>query len=437
MKKLYNFTFSQIFILMVAVLSLASCRQENETFLVRETDRISFDNYRFGKQSITLRCNGEWHAVIPPGAEWVSVTPNKGVGDGSFQWIDIEAGTNRDDEREATVYLECDGRQFPITVTQIGGRVKFNNVSFVGALSQKEVSIAKVSIQYSQAVGDEVVTLKCILEGAADGLSVDSVTPTFNTGTGEILLNINGKPKSFGDLTLTLYANDKVVGSAKTTVAKAPDRPKEDINVVWHIIPTAGTADDEAELQARHPEWLSETHTLNADQGSGVFSVVEAEGKTAKAINSWGYPSGLILFKGLYLNDYMLFTLPIKDFPAGNKLRFKGSIGTSASGAAFFMIEYSTDGTEWIVADGAQTGTFNNKTFNYHVRGFTSTTTVGENVGNFDHTFPVRKTINNGTLYVRMRVCGNVRTDLTTTITTGGGGAMRLKGDISFTLPED
>lgn len=431
-----NFVLLFISILVTAI-CFTGCKQEDEEkYLVRETDSITFDSNLKSSKTITLRCNGEWHAVIPDGAEWVSFVPEKGVGNGSFENLEVVADDNRGAERETTVYLECAGVQYPIKVKQADGQIIYSDVAIVGSLKHKEISEAKITVNYNKAFGDEKVTVSGKIEGGVSGIAIDPTEINLQKGNGQLSVDIKGTPASDGDISILISINDKEIGSIKTTVLKADELPVEGLPVSWNFSPIKGTADDVSALKAAHPEWLSKEHYCGSDAGSGRLSIVEATGKTATAVNGWGFNDGHLYLKGLYLDDYILFSVPVKNFKANTKLKFKGSIGGSGSAAAFFMIEYSTDKTNWTQAEGAQTGTFNDKTFDYHIQAVDATTTVGDNCGNFDKTFSIKDAVENGTIYIRMRVCANVRVSLTSTITNTGGGSNRIKGVTSISIVE-
>ncbi len=428
------------FLALTAVLSttLQGCSSDDgmESPLVRETDEVDFSGNLESSKSITLRCNGAWHSVIPEGAEWVSVSPSEGVGDGSFSWIDIIAANNRGDQREATIFLECDGKRFPITVSQGEGFIRYSDFTVYGVIKEGVESDAQISVKYSRSFGDETIDVRGEIRGDVTGIDVVPAKVDLDKGEGRFTVNVIGTPSGAGEIAITLYINNIEVGTITHTVLKADEIPVEDFPVQWNFMPTKGTAADRDALRALHPEWVGDEHYCTSDIGNGTISVIEAEGKTAASLSLWNFNDGHLYLKGLYLDDYFLFTVPVSRLAAGQQINFKGSIGGSGSAAAFYMIEYSVDGVSWHQADGAQSGTFNNKTFDYHLRAVDGTTTIGDKTGNFSNTFTVNHPINNGTLFIRFRVCANVRVTLDNTITNKGGGSSRLKGTITISLVE-
>ncbi|MFQ7502827.1 MAG: hypothetical protein ACLRMJ_06300 [Alistipes finegoldii] len=69
------------------------------------------------------------------------------------------------------------------------------------------------------------------------------------------------------------------------------------------------------------------------EDGRAYITVVEADAKTASAVNSWGYNDGHAYLKGLYTGDYWLQKIPVKYLVSGTKINCTGSIGGSGSSA--------------------------------------------------------------------------------------------------------
>ena len=216
--------------------------------------------------------------------------------------------------------------------------------------------------------------------------------------------------------------------------------PVEGLPVQWRFSEIMGGDPEKTDLQKRQPEWTTDKHTLNSDVGSATITVVEAEGKTAAALNSWGYNNGHAYIKGLYYNDYWLMTIPVKYVASGTVLNAKGCFGGSGSAAAFFLLEYSADSLTWHQADGAKTETFTIKEKPveaiYHVQACDVPKFPDDAACSFDCTFPVEVDIPNGNLYIRLRVSANIRITQNNTITTGGGGSNRLAKTWSVSVVE-
>ena len=145
------------------------CKDDEGSYLVRETDIIQFSSNLASSQRITLRCNGAWRAVVPEDAQWLSTTPSEGVGTGEFEWITVSATHNRSAERTATLYLECNGVQYPITVTQANGAIIYGTPTLDGNLIEGEASEASIRFTYSHAYGDETFAVNCPPSRDCDG----------------------------------------------------------------------------------------------------------------------------------------------------------------------------------------------------------------------------------------------------------------------------
>ena len=146
-------------------------------------------------QRITLRCNGAWRSVVPEDAQWLSTTPSEGVGTGEFEWITVSATHNRSAERTATLYLECNGVQYPITVTQANGAIIYGTPTLDGNLIEGEASEASIRFTYSNAYGDETIAVKCTPSGDCDGLSVAGTSFELTNGSATLALDIEGTPR--------------------------------------------------------------------------------------------------------------------------------------------------------------------------------------------------------------------------------------------------
>ena len=61
--------------------------------------------------------------------------------------------------------------------------------------------------------------------------------------------------------------------------------------------------------------------------------------------------------KGLQKDDYWLMAFPVKNLKEGTRIAFEAAVGCSGSGARYYALEYSADGTNWFLAEGAETVT--------------------------------------------------------------------------------
>lgn len=105
------------------------------------------------------------------------------------------------------------------------------------------------------------------------------------------------------------------------------------------------------------------------------------------------------LMSGAKAGDYWQFSVPVKNFAAGTKLKLATYTQSSASGPGFFLLEYSVDGEQW-TAVNTQTDDTGDYTISLLNKG-------GEQVA-IEETFTVAEAVTDGTIHVRMRICRNV-----------------------------
>ena len=414
-----------------AVISAGSCQNEEE-YLVRETDAVRFDTPRENKRKITLRCMGAWKTVVPQGAEWISTTPSEGVGDGSMEFIYVNAAVNRGAERTATIYLENGGKQYPITVSQADGVIVWGDLTLTGDIVEGETVRASLTLPYSNTIGDEEVNVTCVVSGSVSGLEISPVSAHLDADAGKIEIPVSGTPSGSGNITISASVDEVVVASVVAKVYGEDEVILEGLPVQWAFKDAKGTSNDKTALKAAKPEWEENEHYVKSDNQNGAASItaVEAAGKTAEAMNSWGYNDGHIYIKGFYVDDYWLMTIPVKNLPEGKTIKVEGSVDGSGSAAAFFLVEYSVDGEAWTACGGSNTwtGEIDEVEMNVPYHGQAQDAISDGSKGDFTATFTMPSRISDGNLYIRARVSANVCVKLDGKITTGGGGSNRLKG---------
>ena len=308
MKRIYQFL---LLAAGCAALTTA-CSDDDDSYLVRETDSIRFASCLASSKQITLRCNGSWRTVIPEDAGWLSTSPSEGVGSGAFEWIAVSATHNRSAERTATIYLESGGRQYPITVTQADGAVVYGAPYVEGNLIEQEASKSRLCFTYANAYGDETIDVSCTLSGDSQGLSVAGASVRLVNGGATVALDIAGTPTVPGYAAFAVSVDGVQIGTARAKVYAMSEMPIEGLPVTWEFCPVKGSTEDVNALKARQPDWVTASHSLVSEDGRAYITVVEADAKTASAVNSWGYNDGHAYLKGLYTGDYWLQKIPVK-----------------------------------------------------------------------------------------------------------------------------
>lgn len=145
-----------------------------------------------------------------------------------------------------------------------------------------------------------------------------------------------------------------------------------------------------------------------------------------------------VLATGMPVGGYWLFTVPVKDMPAGTyNITYNHS--ASATGPNYFLMEVSVDGQNWVPA-GAQTTT---ETFKDGSNGREVTWTYALNQGganaanvactvDVDYTAPALPGEN--TLYVRAKIADDMAYGATKAM--GGSGTNRIWGPCEITFAE-
>lgn len=280
------------------VLLAAACSDDDDSYLVRETDSIRFASCLASSREITLRCEGSWRTVVPEDAQWLSTSPSEGIGSGQFEWITVSATHNRSAERTATIYLENGGKQYPITVTQADGAVVYGTPYVEGNLIEQEPSKARLCFTYANAYGDETIAVSCTPGGDSQGLTVAGTSVSLVNGGATVALDIAGTPTTPGYAVFTVSVDGTEIGSARAKVYAMSEMPIEGLPVKWEFCPVKGSTEDVNALKARQPDWVTSAHSLVSEDGRAYITVVEAAGKTAAAVNGWAYNDRACLPEG-------------------------------------------------------------------------------------------------------------------------------------------
>ena len=145
-----------------------------------------------------------------------------------------------------------------------------------------------------------------------------------------------------------------------------------------------------------------------------------------------------VLATGMPVGGYWLFTVPVKDMPAGTyNITYNQS--ASATGPNYFLVEVSLDGQNWMPA-GAQTTT---ETFKDGSNGREVTWTYalnkgGDNAANVAYTVDVDYAApalpGENTLYVRAKIADDMAYGATKAM--GGSGTNRIWGPCQITFAE-
>lgn len=192
----------------------------------------------------------------------------------------------------------------------------------------------------------------------------------------------------------------------------------------WSFPATA----EENNMVSRTERWYK------SDDGKARIDAVRAVDNPSNPDMSYslGYDNeiGRILMYGFALDDYWLFTLPVKNFKANTTLNLRALISSSASGPKFYILEYSADGqANWTsvnttsIEDKSAKDTALRTIVYTHM--MPDTPANGDVIVDDDITIPTA--VADGNIYLRLRVCDAMAGNKAKNIVPANGGTTRMK----------
>ena len=244
------------------------------------------------------------------------------------------------------------------------------------------------------------------LSGAANPDVTVTVTPTPNTGGARD-----------GSFTIQSGTNTETILLSQAPSASA-------LHFEWSFPATA----EENNMVSRTERWYK------SDDGKARIDAVRAVDNPSNPDMSYslGYDNeiGRILMYGFALDDYWLFTLPVKNFKANTTLNLRALISSSASGPKFYILEYSADGqASWTsvnttsIEDKSAKDTALRTIVYTHM--MPDTPANGDVIVDDDITIPTA--VADGNIYLRLRVCDAMAGNKAKNIVPANGGTTRMK----------
>lgn len=244
------------------------------------------------------------------------------------------------------------------------------------------------------------------LSGAANTDVTVTVTPTPNTGGARD-----------GSFTIQSGTNTETILLSQAPSASA-------LHFEWSFPATA----EENNLVSRTERWYK------SDDGKARIDAVRAVDNPSNPDMSYslGYDNeiGRILMYGFALDDYWLFTLPVKNFKANTTLNLRALISSSASSPKFYILEYSADGqASWTsvnttsIEDKSAKDTALRTIVYTHM--MPDTPANGDVIVDDDITIPTA--VADGNIYLRLRVCDAMAGNKAKNIVPANGGTTRMK----------
>ena len=244
------------------------------------------------------------------------------------------------------------------------------------------------------------------LSGAANTDVTVTVTPTPNTGGARD-----------GSFTIQSGTNTETILLSQAPSASA-------LHFEWSFPATA----EENNLVSRTERWYK------SDDGKARIDAVRAVDNPSNPDMSYslGYDNeiGRILMYGFALDDYWLFTLPVKNFKANTTLNLRALISSSASGPKFYILEYSADGqASWTSVN--TTSIEDNSAKDTALRTIVYTHMIPDTPANgdviVDDDITIPTAVADGNIYLRLRVCDAMAGNKAKNIVPANGGTTRMK----------
>ena len=244
------------------------------------------------------------------------------------------------------------------------------------------------------------------LSGAANTDVTVTVTPTPNTGGARD-----------GSFTIQSGTNTETILLSQAPSASA-------LHFEWSFPATA----EENNLVSRTERWYK------SDDGKARIDAVRAVDNPSNPDMSYslGYDNeiGRILMYGFALDDYWLFTLPVKNFKANTTLNLRALISSSTLDPKFYILEYSADGqASWTsvnttsIEDKSAKDTALRTIVYTHM--MPDTPANGDVIVDDDITIPTA--VADGNIYLRLRVCDAMAGNKAKNIVPANGGTTRMK----------
>lgn len=244
------------------------------------------------------------------------------------------------------------------------------------------------------------------LSGAANTDVTVTVTPTPNTGGARD-----------GSFTIQSGTNTETILLSQAPSASA-------LHFEWSFPATA----EENNMVSRTERWYK------SDDGKARIDAVRAVDNPSNPDMSYslGYDNeiGRILMYGFALDDYWLFTLPVKNFKANTTLNLRALISSSASGPKFYILEYSADGqASWTSVN--TTSIEDKSAKDTALRTIVYTHMMPDTPANgdviVDDNITIPTAVADGNIYLRLRVCDAMAGNKAKNIVPANGGTTRMK----------
>lgn len=332
----------------------------------------------------------------------------------------VEVGRNSGGEsRTGHIIIKSEGAEIEkVTVTQAAEGTSVTGIVITGLTENQIPEFA------ADATAETTFTVRADTDWTIEVPVAEtwySVTPLSGAANTDVTVTVTPTPNTGGarDGSFTIQS-----GTNTETILLSQAPSASALHFEWSFPATA----EENNLVSRTKRWYK------SDDGKARIDAVRAVDNPSNPDMSYslGYDNeiGRILMYGFALDDYWLFTLPVKNFKANTTLNLRALISSSASDPKFYILEYSADGqASWTsvnttsIEDKSAKDTALRTIVYTHM--MPDTPANGDVIVDDDITIPTA--VADGNIYLRLRVCDAMAGNKAKNIVPANGGTTRMK----------
>ena len=332
----------------------------------------------------------------------------------------VEVGRNSGGEsRTGHIIIKSEGAEIEkVTVTQAAEGTSVTGIVITGLTENQIPEFA------ADATAETTFTVRADTDWTIEVPVAEtwySVTPLSGAANTDVTVTVTPTPNTGGarDGSFTIQS-----GTNTETILLSQAPSASALHFEWSFPATA----EENNLVSRTERWYK------SDDGKARIDAVRAVDNPSNPDMSYslGYDNeiGRILMYGFALDDYWLFTLPVKNFKANTTLNLRALISSSASDPKFYILEYSADGqASWTsvnttsIEDKSAKDTALRTIVYTHM--MPDTPANGDVIVDDDITIPTA--VADGNIYLRLRVCDAMAGNKAKNIVPANGGTTRMK----------
>lgn len=332
----------------------------------------------------------------------------------------VEVGRNSGGEsRTGHIIIKSEGAEIEkVAVTQAAEGTSVTGIVITGLTENQIPEFA------ADATAETTFTVRADTDWTIEVPAAEtwySVTPLSGAANTDVTVTVTPTPNTGGarDGSFTIQS-----GTNTETILRSQAPSASALHFEWSFPATA----EENNMVSRTERWYK------SDDGKARIDAVRAVDNPSNPDMSYslGYDNeiGRILMYGFALDDYWLFTLPVKNFKANTTLNLRALISSSASGPKFYILEYSADGqASWTsvnttsIEDKSAKDTALRTIVYTHM--MPDTPANGDVIVDDDITIPTA--VADGNIYLRLRVCDAMAGNKAKNIVPANGGTTRMK----------